>query len=352
MIYLVIFLILVVFSYADPRRLYWPLLIALYLFAAFRFETGCDWGGYLNQYLVQGALPFEEVLIDPEPLWNLVLYFQQAAGIRYPWLNIFAATVFFVGIHQIARRLRSPFSFLVFLFPILIINMPMSAIKQATAIGVLSFAYIAFTDKRVFRFVALVAIASLIHNSAAIFLLLTPLVAGEITKRRLFLAAILAIPGMVALLGTAGAEQATERYIEQDIDAAGALYRVLLLSMTGLAYLYMRNKGWLANGEAFRRLKHIGAMMMVACLVLLPVSTVIADRFGYYLIPIQAIILANFRYASLPHFPKLIIAAPYLILLLTFGVWTTYSNHFQLCYVPYESWLFGYPNSDMHNYRY
>ena len=345
MIYFVMFGLLVVFSYADPRRLYGPLLFALFLFAAFRFKTGCDWFGYLNQFQTQGRLPLDKVLADTEPLWNLVMFLQQAADIPYPWLNVFAASVFFIGIHQIARRLRSPFSFLVLLFPILIINMPMSAIKQATAIGVLCFGYIAFTDRRLIRFVTLVVIASLIHNSAAIFLLLSPLVSGEITRRRLFFAAILALPGLAALAGTAGAEQATQRYITEDVDAAGGLYRVLLLAMTGAAYLYMRGKGWLASGEAFRRLKYLGSMMMVGLLVLLPVSTVIADRFGYYLIPIQAIILANLRFASLPHYRRLIIAAPYLVLLAVFGVWTTYSNHFASCYVPYESWIFGYPSS-------
>lgn len=352
MIYFLIFAVLVAFSYADPRRLYWPLLSALFLFAAFRFETGCDWSGYFNQFTVQGGRAFDEAILDPEPLWNLVLYFQQAADIPYPWLNVFAAAVFFMGIHQIANRLRSPFAFLVLLFPILVINMPMSAIKQATAIGVLCFAYIAFTDKRMFRFVAFVVIASLIHNSAAIFLLLTPLVSGEITKGRLFLAAILALPGMVALAGTAGAEQATQRYIEADLDAAGAIFRVLLLSMSGLAYLYIRIKGWLPKAEAFRRLKYLGAILMVASLGLLPVSTVIADRFGYYLVPIQAIILANLRYANLPHLRRLIVATPYIVLLLTFGVWTTYSTHFAQCYIPYESWLFGYPNRGMSLYAY
>lgn len=345
MIYFLIFAVLVMFCYADPRRLYWPLLLAFFLFAAFRFETGCDWFGYLNQYRVQGTLPLDEVLTDSEPLWNAILFLQQGADIRYPWLNVFAATVFFIGMHQIARRLRSPFSFLVLLFPILIINMPMSAIKQATAIGILCFAFIAFTDKRAIRFVVLVVIASLVHNSAAIFLLLTPLVSGEITRRRLLFAAILALPGIAALAGTAGAEQATQRYLEEEIDAAGALYRVLLLALTGAAYLYMRAKGWLASVESFARLKFIGAMMMVGCVVLLPVSTVIADRFGYYLIPIQTIILVHFRYVSLPQFRQLIVVAPYLILLLTFGVWTTYSTHFASCYIPYETWLFGYPTS-------
>ena len=40
-------------------------------------------------------------------------------------------------------------------FPILVINMPMSTIRQAAAIGIMCFAYNAFNDRRSILFVFL-----------------------------------------------------------------------------------------------------------------------------------------------------------------------------------------------------
>ncbi|MBX7535483.1 EpsG family protein [Qipengyuania sp. GH1] len=351
MIYFAIFVLLVILSYSDPRRLYFIVSFALFLFIAFRFETGCDWWGYFNQYQSQGSLSFYAAIEDPEPIWNLILHFQMALDIPYPWLNVLSAGVFFSGIHQIAKRQSSPFTYLVLLFPILMVNMPMSAVKQATAIGLICFAFIAFSERKVFRFVAITATAALIHNSAAIFLLLSPLVVGEITQRRLLFAALLALPGMAALLATEGAEVATTRYVDSGVDAAGAIYRVLLLGITGFAYFYLRKRGWLAEERHFSRLTFIGSIMMIVLLAILPLSSVIADRFGYYLIPIQAIIFANLRFSHFPHFRWVIVSSPFVVLLITFGVWTNYSGHFNLCYVPYKSWILGFPDGYYSIYR-
>ena len=349
--YLAIFVVLVTLSYSDPRKLYAPVTIALFVFIAFRFETGCDWSGYFNQYQVQGSRSFHAAIDDPEPIWNLIMYFQTALDIPYPWLNVLSAAIFFLGVHHIAKRQSSPFTYLVLLFPILMVNMPMSAVKQATAIGLICFSFTAFSEKKVFRFVAVTATAALIHNSAAIFLLLSPLVAGEITRRRLILAALLALPGMAALLTTEGAEVATTRYVDSGVDATGAIYRVLLLGFTGVGYLYLRKRRWIANEGHFSRLTLLGSIMMIVLLAILPLSSVIADRFGYYLIPIQAIILANLRFSHLPYLRWVIVSSPFVILLLTFGVWTVNSVHFNSCYVPYNSWILGFPDGYYSIYR-
>jgi len=68
MIYVAVFNLMVVLRLALANairmrgQLYIPLLIALFLFSAFRFEVGCDWTGYLNQYRVYGRLSFSEAV--------------------------------------------------------------------------------------------------------------------------------------------------------------------------------------------------------------------------------------------------------------------------------------------------
>ena len=79
---------------------------------------------------------------------------------------------------------------------------------------------------------------------------------------------------------------------------------------------------------------------MVGTLAVLPISSVISDRFGYYVTPIQLMILARLPYLVRPG-PQgqLISMAPYLGLGLVLLVWTQKSKHFNQCYLPYKTWL-------------
>ncbi|NBB99157.1 MAG: EpsG family protein, partial [Alphaproteobacteria bacterium] len=81
--------------------------------------------------------------------------------------------------------------------------------------------------------------------------------------------------------------------------------------------------------------------------LLIPVSTVIGDRFGYYLIPIQAMIFARIPFLQFRTNAALHAALPYLGLLLVFTVWTQLSWHFQQCYIPYQTWIFGFPGGNL-----
>ena len=255
-----------------------------------------------------------------------------------------SSAIFFVGIHFLARRQPDPLGFLVLLFPVLIINMPMSGIRQGAAIGLMCLAFLAFIDRSLWRFVILTLIAAGLHSSAAFFLLLTPLVKGEYSRTRLFLAGLLAIPGAVAMMSGDAATLAASRYIGSGIDAAGSAFRVGLLTITALFYHAYLRKIWATASPRDHKLVVIGVLMMAAVTFLVPISTVIADRLGYYLIPIQTMI-----FARLPHLPlrnrKFFVLAPYVGLFAMFIVWTSLSNHFKICYLPYQSWLFGIPEA-------
>ena len=332
------------------RKLYPWLLLALFIFVAFRFEVGCDWSGYFFQFQAQTYSSFDDALNDREPLWWVIIEGVLQLGLSYPWLNVAAAAIFFFGVHVLARRQPDPLGFLVLLYPVLIINMPMSGIRQAAAVGVLCVAFAAFLDKRLLRFLLLVVLASTLHNSAIIFLLLAPLVQGEYSKGRLALAVLLAIPGGLAMLGGDAAQMAAERYIGTRVDAFGAAYRVGMLLLSGVAYFWLLRSKWLASFPGDYKLVTIGALVMLSMAVFLPVSTVIGDRLAYYLVPIQAMIFARIPYLPIRKSRGLYAAAPYLVLGLMLLIWSMMSRHFEICYVPYDSWLFGLPQTGMFRY--
>lgn len=349
MIYLGIANVLFLLRYAlasmqgARRQIYYIVLLGLFLFSAFRFQVGCDWSGYYFQYLAAENRDWSFIADNREPFWWAILRWIQAMDWPYPIANIVSSGIFFAGAHVLARRQPDPLGFLVLLFPILIINMPMSGIRQGAAIGFVCIAFVAFVDRRPIWFAIWMVIAAGFHASALIFLLLLPVATGRYTKTRLIMVVILAVPGAFFLASSESGEVASNRYIGTGVEAFGAIFRIGILGLSALHFFLFLKKKWIRAFPQDYSLASIGAIGMALTFLLIPVSTVIADRFGYYLIPIQAVIFARIPYLAFKSNHALHSALPYLGLLLVFFVWTQISFHFQLCYIPYNSWLLGLP---------
>ncbi|MCD1636362.1 EpsG family protein [Martelella mediterranea] len=331
---------------ALRKRIYFLVLAALFVFSAFRYQVGCDWKGYFYQYLGAANFDWSSITEIRDPIWWAFLGWIQAMGLPYPVANIASSAIFFLGVHVLARRQPDSLGFLVLLFPILIINMPMSGIRQGAAIGLLCIAFVAFIDRRPIRFAFWVVVAAGFHSSALIFILLFPVASGRYTRNRLMLAGILAIPGAFFLASGDAAEVATSRYLGTGVDAAGAAFRVGILGLSALYFFLFVRRKWQRTWPKDYSLASIGAIGMALAFLLVPVSSVMGDRFGYYLIPIQAMIFARIPFLPFRANAALHAALPYLGLLLVFTVWSQLSWHFKQCYIPYQTWLFGFPSDD------
>ena len=278
-----------------------------------------------------------------EPIWWAILGGIRNMGLPYPVTNIISSAIFFLGVHVLARRQPDPLGFLILLFPILIVNMPMSGIRQGAAIGLLCIAFVAYIDRRPIRYALWVVLAAGFHTSALIFILLLPLAAGSFSRNRLMLAAALSVPVLYLLAATESADIAISRYFGTGVEAAGASFRIAFLALSGLYFFLFLKNSWLRTWPRDHSIVTIGAIGMGLLLVLIPVSTVLADRFGYYFIPIQTMIFARIPFLPFRTFAALHSALPYLGVLLIFTVWTQLSWHFEQCYIPYQIWFFDVP---------
>ncbi len=315
--------------------------VLLFCFVAFRYEVGCDWSGYAGNYELARYWSIPEALeFGREAAYWLLLTQLHFFGLEYPYLNLIMAIPFFWGLIALAKRQPDPLAFLILSFPILIINMPMSAIRQSAAIGFVCLAILAFQDRRLIRYVGLVGAGALFHTSAIVFLALAPFVKLRLTRGTLFLAGILLLPGAYFMLSDT-VEFYTDRYVGTGIDAAGAVYRAGMLAIVGAYFLVALRSAYRERFPAEDyQIVLIGASSMVGTLALAPISTVISDRFGYYLAPIQLIILARLPWlVPRDGQGQLITAAPYLALGAVLVYWTQNSWIFNLCYLPYQTWL-------------
>ena len=352
MLYVGVSCVLFLLRYALARngtlrgQIYFAVLVSLFLLSAFRYQVGCDWAGYYYQYLGAANFEWSSITEIREPIWWAILWWIQDKGLPYPFINIFSSAIFFLGVHVLARRQPDPLGFLVLLFPILMINLPMSGIRQGAAIGLLCIAFVAFIDRRPLWLALWVVLAAGFHVSALIFILLLPVATGRYTRNRLILAAILAVPGAFFLGSGDAAEVATSRYVGTGVDAAGAIFRVGMLGLSALYFFLFLRKKWLRTWPQDYSLASIGAIGMALAFLLVPASSVIADRFSYYLIPIQGMIFARIPFLPFRANAAMYAALPYLGLLLVFTVWSQLSWHFNQCYIPYQTWLFGFPGGD------
>lgn len=344
MFYLIVCAVIFFFSFIRFGKYkhitYWVLLAFLTIFSGFRFQIGCDWSTYEEFFRKVSGFSLQEILLKLDVGFYLINRFIYNLGLDFIYVNVFTSIIFFIGLHSLAKRQLEPISFLALAFPILIVNMPMSALRQGIAIGLVCIAFLAILDKKLIRFIALIVLASLFHSSALIFLLLTPFVKKGYSNKNLILSGLLFLPSAYFLTFTSVDDIAIQRYIQTDIEAYGAIFRVGLLFVTVIFFQFFLRKKWKMNFPEDYTLVQVGSIMIMLLIPLTFVSSVIGDRVGYYFIPIQLIILARLHYFYTGRNRIYIKCAPYVILGVLFIVWTSFSYHFNLCYSPYRSWLF------------
>jgi hypothetical protein len=114
-----------------------------------------------------------------------------------------------------------------------------------------------------------------------------------------------------------------------------------MLALTASVFFTSLRTGWKGEYPSDYRLVLVFSAAMLALVAALPISTVIADRLGYYLVPVQAATLA--RLPNLKSFPRADVYTrlAYASLISVLLVWTITSSLFHQCYEPYRTWLFG-----------
>ena len=320
---------------------YWLIFTFFFLFAAFRYEVGCDWFGYELQISQFDWVQLSELASMREPLWVGLILWMRQYDIQYFWINVISSVIFFFGVHMLARHQPNRLAFIVLLFPVLIINMPMSGIKQATAIGIMCIAYIGFMRQKLSWYIISVIVASMVHSSSVIFALLVPFVRKKFSSKNLLYGLILIFPGLGLLSSTSSFQILVVRYFTNPLgdEAAGAVYRTGILALTAAHFFIFLRRPWNKFFPSDYSLATLGSLLMFLPLLLVPFSGVAADRVAYFLIPIQAVVFARIPYLKLRYNKALHIFYPYLALLFLFIVWISFSSLFDQCYRPYRNLL-------------
>lgn len=346
-LYLIIAALLFFVAYLDAgvgsRRLARFCFLLVFVFSAFRFRVGPDWYGYLNQWMIVRDIS-DVASKGSEVAWWAMIWLLKSAGFPYPSINVLSSAIFFAGLYHLAMRNPRPTLVLAYAFPVLVINMPMSGIRQAVAIGLMCFASTAAYERRVSRFVWVTSLAALFHVSAAAFLLIVPLLG----RGRLSLGVLsFSVLGVLAAFGlTSGSvlDEYSVRYVESGVDGAGSIYRVAILALAAPYYFLAVRPVMLDRVTGLiARLDFLGVALLLP-LFLLPISALVADRFAYYLYPLQCGLLAGLSTLRVRDSRWFYVLVPVFGLMLLLLVWVLNSEIFSLGYLPYRSWILGFPD--------
>lgn len=346
-VYLSIFTVISLLGLAIPDRRALPTLIGVTLFLLWfmgtRYIVGCDFKAYYLRYIdILPGLHLSEIFARQEPGFELLAAILKTLGAHYMWLNILTALLMLIGYFIFARDHRSPVLIIALLFPVVIVQLGMSGIRQGVAVAALALASVAFVHGRGWLTAAIILLGAQFHSSAYVFLPMAFLAGRRIDVLRIGAGVVLLSPLAIYLLSDR-LDVYSDRYIEQnygEITSKGALIRYGLIMIPQLFFLnYYRELR-----SEFPRVYGLLKLFVIISFSMIPVamfSSVALHRINFYLMPFSILTFVYLTYVAVPK--KQFVVAQVAVAM-TYGLyqlfWFLTSSHAAECYVPYRSFSF------------
>ncbi len=273
--------------------------LVITIMVGLRYRTGVDWGNYHRQWISAENLSLSELITahNGDAGFYTLMWALKTSGFEFWALNLVCAVIFTVGLFAFARRLANPWLGVAVAVPYLIVVIAMSATRQATALGFVFLAFVAFSERRTLAFLGWTAAAALFHASAILTL---PFAGLSFAKNR-FQAILLVLA--IAILGwlTLGSPFAvySRHYINETVQSSGTLYRVAMAAVAAVLYFVLvRRRVALPDHErSLWRNYSLFALAAVVLAAFVPSSTAL-DRTLLYLFPLQIFVLSIVPYTS------------------------------------------------------
>jgi hypothetical protein len=346
-IYVAIYLMLGMLAFVTLSRHQLHVLFALLwvffvLFVGTRLNTGCDFDGYARRFMLLNT-DYNPLSGITEPGYYLLTALVKKSGLDFIWVNVIGAAIFFFFLLRFASSHPRPLLLIALVYPLLIIQLSMSGLRQALAVAFLMGAFSAFMQGKRAVVVLFVLLASTFHQSAIILLPLAMMVGRRFSMWRVAGAIVVMLPVAMYLM----ADRLTvyqDRYIENiygDMTSGGAIFRLGLLVLTALLF-ELRSKQMAALYPQEYPLMRVFSLVCFALVPMMLVNTVAVHRLIFYVVPMQAFMLAALptaffaskRAMRAAELVPLALYATYIV------VWFSLSRHANYCYVPYDSYLF------------
>ncbi|MFK8036077.1 MAG: EpsG family protein [Hyphomicrobiales bacterium] len=344
--YLAIFSVYSFLAVPNKKKKSTFFLIASFFFLSWfmglRYFIGCDYHGYGVRFSQTKYATLGEILNRQELGFELLTYYSTIISDNYNTFLLIASSLLcflylkFASAHKEVRFIITLF------FPILIIQLGMSGIRQAIAVGFVCLAYNAYIDIKKVKCAILIVCGGMFHTSA--FLLLPiALSAGQRFKVSRVVMALLVLSIPAAWLLESRVDVYRDRYIDQIYGAqesGGAWIRWFLTFLPVPLFLFNKEKISEKYSKEYNLLI-LAALLICVAPVLGIISSVALHRLLYYLMPLSILLIVGtleiFREKSNG---KLFWITPYFGYMVS---WFLTSRHATICYTPYQNVMF--PNT-------
>ena len=344
-VYLSIFAVLVALAFIVDEKEKYPVLFLLWIFLIFfvggRFETGCDFSGYLNRYIniLYHHDKIFDVLIKTEAGFELINLSMRLMGFTYVWLIFFCSVIIITCFVVFCGYFKGSLYTLALLFPVMIIQLGMSGIRQAMAVGFLMIAAIPFVNGyRIWTGISIL-VGAQFHASAIIFLPMALLAGRKIEPLKVVIAVLIFSPLILILIGDR-IDTYQNRYVGNDeLQSSGALIRYGLILVPAAMYIY-KEKYYKEYFPGIAPLVYIYSIIGVFILIFGIVNTVALHRMIYYIMPFSILISI---YIGLTYFKFKNDIIPIILPFFMYGsymiFWFNFSSHAERCYIPYSNFI-------------
>lgn len=314
-----------------------PVGLGLIWFMGLREFVGCDYMGYLNRYDAERFGDLGTTFRANELGFELITQAFAQSGASFFAFQAFVSAIIVICYLRFASRHPYPMLIVALMLPLLVVQLGMSGLRQAMAVGLVLLAFDAFIEKRRILTATWIIAAFLFHSSAIVFLPIAFIAGRQISLPRLIAAFAILAPVAAFLLGDRAAIY-SNRYVEQiygEQDANGAWFRYALSVIPTLFFLYHRERIKEAYPKQYQLLL-VGALFVASLSLTALISTVALHRFNYYALPL-AILMAVYGTKAVATRP----ASMRLAWLGIFGgymlSWFLLSSHAERCYIPYQN---------------
>lgn len=317
--------------------------LLLLVLAGGRYEVGCDYLAYQARfdYLYPSSFGWSAAFEHGEAGFHGINLLARDFGWGFNGVILLSSALILVGLWRFSLLASNPLALIVTAFPILVVQLGMSGMRQAAALGLLMLGYVAFTERKRLITALWVMGAFLFHTSAIVLLPIALLARTAIFARYVLLAVLVVGPVAAWLLG-GRLDVYTDRYVDQiygENSSNGAWVRYAAAVIPFLLVAWKRKR----VEQAFPRLFPIiwlFGFAMVALAIVGTVSSVALHRLTFYVLPVSLLAL---HCASECLFKQdaraLARALPLAMYGAYFLAWFMTSRHAASCYIPYQSWL-------------
>ena len=314
--------------------------LVLIVMIGFRGHIGVDWNNYLRAWNIAPSMTLGRYLEYQrgDPAFYTMMWGLNRAGFPEWSYNLLCAIPFSIGLVRFARQQPNSWLAVAVAVPYLVIVIAMSTTRQATAIGFIFLALVAFKRGNHWGFMGWTFVAATFHSSAIVVL---PFAGLSLAKNRFQSAALILITAVVAYFTFGSTFETYSRdYLGRyTLTSSGTIYRIYMNLLPAVIYLLVSRR--LPFAEQERTLWRNFSFLAIASVPLLLVvqSSTALDRLLLYAFPLQIMMLAWVPYLFRGRAQQLgIILAILAYLALQQFVFFNYSVN-GYAFIPYRNFL-------------